>query len=173
MTTSTNTDTPKGVTLTDKTIKTVVSTIADDTKVGKKWKQAADLLRADGVTSASLDENKMYYMKTLVYPTFSPDMLAAFLSPAKGLSDTQIGMRNHVRTDSASRYGKIKRYIKEAEVAELTPEDNATPRAKKTMGQTLAPILDAWIKKVENAEAVDFSATEMLKYLKSARVLIK
>lgn len=168
-------DAPKGIKLSTDTIKAVHSTINNDTKVVKQWKHSSDLLRADGVTSQELKDNRMYYMETLVYPTFSPDMLAAFLAPAKGLSDVQLGMRNHVRTESASRFGKIARYVAQAEQAELLPKDTTTGarQDKKTMGQTLAPILDAWIKKVENAEAVDFSATEMVKYLKSARVLIK
>jgi hypothetical protein len=167
-------DTPKGVTLSAETIKAVHSTINDDAKVAKRWKHAADLLRVDGVTSESLSSDRAYYMKALVYPTFSPDMLAAYTAPPKGLSDIQKAMREIVRTESASRFGKIARHIKTAEQEEtMTDETTGARHAKKTIGQTLAPILDAWIKKVENAEAVDFSATEMLKYLKSARVLIK
>jgi hypothetical protein len=41
------------------------------------------------------------------------------------------------------------------------------------MATRLKRDLTAWIDKVEKAEAVTFSATEMVKYLKSASALIK
>jgi hypothetical protein len=114
-------------------------------------------------------------MELLVYPTFSPEKLTAWRTPPKARSEVQDGLHEIVRKESASRFAKIARHIKDAEQKELLPKDEATGarHAKKTIGQTLSPILDGWIKKVENAEAVDFSATEMLKYLKSARALIK
>jgi hypothetical protein len=160
--------------LTPETIKEVIATIAADAAVNNRWRKAADLLRAEGVTSERLksDEGRAYYHATLVYPSFTLLEVALYQGAAKGLSTSELGTKKHVASEIGARYGKICRHVAKSEADELTQEESKS-YARKSIGTNLSKVLDGWTKKIENADSVDFSATLMLEYLRKARALIK
>ena len=160
--------------LTPETIKEVIATITADTAVQNRWKMAADLLRSEGVTSERLksDEGRAYYHNALVYPSFTLLEVTLYQGAAKGLSTSELGTKKHVASEIGARYGKICRHVAKSEADELT-NDEAKSYARKSIGTNLSKVLDAWTKKIEGADSVDFSATLMLEYLRKARALIK
>ena len=58
-------------------------------------------------------------------------------------------------------------------VVETLKAQGVVDKKVSDMATRLKRDLTAWIDKVEKAEAVTFSATEMVKHLKSASALIK
>ena len=165
-----------GVTITDETVSTVVDVLKADAGVQKKWKKAADSLRADGVTGEML-ESDADFRKTfkvgVVLLSFTKLEQAIYAKPTTSLSDEEKVTRRFVTTEMGSRLGKVTRYVKAAEKEESLTDDERSARRIAELAIRLGKGLDYWIGKVEKAAAVTFSATQMIQHLKAARALIK
>jgi hypothetical protein len=98
---------------------------------------------------------------------------AIYAKPVTALSDEEKVTRRFVTTEMGSRLGKVIRHVAAAEKEEMMTDDERGARKVADLATRLKRDLTAWIDKVEKAEAVTFSATQMVKHLKDAAALIK
>jgi hypothetical protein len=165
-----------GVTIQHDTVLNVSETLKLQAGVDKKWKKAADALRADGVTSEMLEtdaEFRKVFKVGVVLLSFTKLEQAIYAKPRTALSDEEKVTARFVQTELGSRLGKVARHVKQSEKDEQMTD--AERGAKKTaeLATRLKKDLTYWIDKVEKAEAVTFSATQMVQHLKAASALIK
>jgi len=164
------------ITLSGGTVTKVIDVIKNDVGVQKKWVAAADALRADGVTSKFLTENqdaRDAFKKSVVLMTFTVLERSILEKPVHALSDEQKVTRRWVQQQIGNRLDKVIKHIERAEKEEEMSDDERGARKVASIGARLSKDLTRWIEKIEKAEKVDFSATEMVKALKAAKALIK
>jgi hypothetical protein len=162
--------------LSAETISTVVDTLKADTAVQKRWLKAADALRADGVTSDTLENDKDYrsaFKADVILLSFTKAEQAIMAKPATSLSDEEKVTKRWIIQQTGAKLVKVTGHVRKAEQEELLSDEERGAKKVSDMATRLKRDLTAWIDKVEKAEAVTFSATEMVKYLKSASALIK
>jgi hypothetical protein len=163
-------------TLSAETITTVVDTLKADTAVQKRWLKAADALRAEGVTSETLDGDKEYrdaFKKNVILLSFTKTEQAIMAKPATSLSDEEKVTKRWIIQQTGAKLVKVTGHVRNAEREEELTDDERGAKKVSDMATRLKRDLTKWIDKVEKAEAVTFSATEMVKALKSAAALIK
>lgn len=157
-------------------ISTVVETLKADATVQKKWVKTADALRAEGVTSDFLSNDTEYrdaFKKDVILLSFTKTEQAIMAKPNTSLSDEEKVTKRWVQNQTGAKLVQVTKYVRKAEQDELLSDDERGAKKVSDMATRLKRDLTAWIDKVEKAEAVTFSATEMVKYLKSASALIK
>ena len=162
--------------LTVATIAAVVDTLKADATVQKRWLKTADLLRAEGVTSEQLEgdaEYKKAFKQNVILLSFTKLEQAIMAKPATSLTDEDKVTKRWVMQQTGAKLSTVTKYVKRSEQEELLSDDERGAKKVSDMATRLKRDLTAWIDKVEKAEAVTFSATEMVKYLKSASALIK
>ena len=162
--------------LTAECVSTVVETLKLQNSVDKKWKKAADSLRAEGVTSESLTNDNEYrdmFLRDVVMLSFTKIEQAIYAKPLTACSDEEKVTRRFVQTERTSRLGKVVRHVKKSEVEEMMTDDERGAKKVADMATRLKRDLTVWIEKIEKADAVTFSATQMIKHLKDASALIK
>ena len=157
-------------------VSTVVETLKAQAGVEKKWVKAADALRAEGVTSDMLTNDKEVrasFKKDVILLSFSKTEQAITAKPHTALSDEEKVTKRWVVTETGSRLGKVIRHVKKAEDDEAMTDEERGAKKVADLATRLKKDLTYWIEKVEKAEAVTFSAVNMIKYLKDASALIK
>ena len=157
-------------------ITNVVETLKAQGVVDKKWVKTADVLRAEGVTSETLDGDKEYrdaFKKNVILLSFTKTEQAIMAKPATSLSDEEKVTKRWIIQQTGAKLVKVTGHVRKAEQEEMMTDDERGAKKVSDMATRLKRDLTAWIDKVEKAEAVTFSATEMVKYLKSASALIK
>ena len=162
--------------LTADAINLTVATLKDDNAVQKKWKKTADVLRAEGVTSEHLTNDNEYrdgFLRDVVMLSFTKLEQAIYAKPLTACSDEEKVTRRFVQTERTARLGKVVRHVKKAEVEEMMTDDERGAKKVADMATRLKRDLTVWIEKIEKADAVTFSATQMIKLLKDASALIK
>jgi hypothetical protein len=162
--------------LTAECVSTVVETLKAEAGVQKRWVKAADMLRAEGVTSETLGNDKEYrdaFKRDVVLLSFTKTEQAIMAKPATALSDEEKVSKRWVQQQLGSRLNKVIQHVKRAEDEEAMDDDERGARAVASMETRLKRDLTKWIEKVEKAEAVTFSATKMLEHLRNASALIK
>lgn len=158
------------------TVNFVVETLKAEAGVQKRWVKAADMLRADGVTSDVLtkdDEFRKMFKTSVILLSFTATEQKIIAKPHTSLTDEEKVTKRWVQQQMGTRLNRVAQYVKKAEDDEAMTDDERGARKVADMATRLKRDLTAWIDKVEKAEAVTFSATEMVKYLKSAAALIK
>jgi hypothetical protein len=163
-------------TLSAEAIAITVDTLKADTAVQKRWLKAADVLRSEGVTSETLDGDKEYrdaFKKNVILLSFTKAEQAIMAKPATSLSDEEKVTKRWIIQQTGAKLVKVTGHVRKAEQEELLSDEERGAKKVSDMATRLKRDLTAWIDKVEKAEAVTFSATEMVKYLKSASALIK
>jgi hypothetical protein len=166
----------KALKLSTATIAAVVDTLKAEAGVAKRWVKAADMLRAEGVTSELLSNDKEVrdgFKKDVVLLSFTKTEQSIMALPATALSDEQKVTKRWVQQQVGSRLNRVIQHVKKAEDEELMSDDDRGAKKVADLATRLKRDLTAWIDKVEKAEAVTFSATQMVKYLKDASALIK
>ena len=93
--------------------------------------------------------------------------------PQTALSDEEKVTKRWVQQQVGSRLNRVIQHVKKAEDEEAMSDDERGARKVADLATRLKRDLTAWIDKVEKAEAVTFSATQMVKLLKEASALIK
>ena len=162
--------------LTASCIATVVDTLKADATVQKRWLKAADMLRAEGVTADILDNDADYrkaFKSNVILLSFTKTEQAIMAKPQTSLSDEEKVTKRWVMQQTGAKLSTVTKYVRKAEQEELLSDDERGAKKVSDMATRLKRDLTAWIDKVEKAEAVTFSATEMVKHLKSAAALIK
>ena len=162
--------------LSAETITTVVDTLKAQGVVDKKWLKTADALRAEGVTAETLDGDKEYrdaFKKNVILLSFTKTEQAIMAKPTTSLSDEEKVTKRWIVQQTGAKLVKVTGHVRKAEQEEMMTDDERGAKKVSDMATRLKRDLTAWIDKVEKAEAVTFSATEMVKYLKSASALIK
>lgn len=157
-------------------VATVVETLKADTAVQKRWLKAADSLRSEGVTSDILDSDKEFrdaFKKNVILLSFTKTEQAIMAKPTTSLSDEEKVSKRWIIQQTGAKLVKVTSHVRKAEQDEMLSDDERGAKKVADMATRLKRDLTAWIDKVEKAEAVTFSATEMVKYLKSASALIK
>ena len=157
-------------------ISNVVETLKAQGAVDKKWLKTSDVLRSEGVTSEQLQSDKDYrdwFKKNVILLSFSKLEQAIMVKPATSLSDEEKVTKRWIIQQTGAKLVKVTSHVRTAEQNELLSDDEKGAKKVSDMATRLKRDLTAWIDKVEKAEAVTFSATEMVKYLKSASALIK
>jgi hypothetical protein len=164
------------LTLTADAVSITVETLKADNAVLKKWKKAADILRSEGVTAEKLTNDSEYrsaFKTQVVLLSFTKLEQAIYAKPTTSLSDEEKVTKRFVTTELGSRLGKVARHVNKAEQEEAMTDDERGARKVADMATRLKKDLAVWIEKIEKAEAVTFSATQMIKHLKDASALIK
>ena len=162
--------------LSAETISTVVETLKAQTAVEKRWLKTADLLRSEGVSSDTLTNDTEYrdaFKKNVILLSFTKTEQAIMAKPTTSLSDEEKVTKRWVIQQTGAKLVKVTGHVRKAEQEELLSDEERGAKKVSDMATRLKRDLTAWIDKVEKAEAVTFSATEMVKYLKSASALIK
>lgn len=163
-------------TLSAETISTVVETLKADTAVQKRWVKAADAMRSEGVTAETLDNDKEFrdaFKKNVILLSFTRTEQAIMAKPTTSLSDEEKVTKRWIVQQTGAKLVKVTSHVRKAEQEEMLSDDERGAKKVSDMATRLKRDLTAWIDKVEKAEAVTFSATEMVKFLKSASALIK
>ena len=166
----------KALKLSPACITAVVDTLKAEAGVAKRWVKSADMLRAEGVTSDLLSNDKEVrdgFKKDVVLLSFTKTEQSIMAMPATALSDEQKVTKRWVQQQVGSRLNRVIQHVKKAEDEETMSDDERGAKKVADLATRLKRDLTAWIDKVEKAEAVTFSATQMVKYLKDASALIK
>jgi hypothetical protein len=157
-------------------ISTVVETLKAEAAVQKRWLKAADMLRAEGVTSDTLANDKEYrdaFKKNVVLLSFTKTEQAIMAKPQTSLSDEEKVTKRWIQHQTGSRLTRVEQYVKKSELDEMLNDDEREARKVASLETRLKKNLTYWIDKVEKAEAVTFSATQMLQHLKAASAMLK
>ena len=165
----------KAVKLSQSAVADTVSVLKADGALEKRWVKCSDTLRAEGVTSEMLTsdtEFRKYFKEEVILLAFSKLEQSIMALPATALSDEQKVTKRYVQQQLGVKLGRVTKYVKKAEQDEAMTDEERGAKKVSDMATRLKRDLTAWIDKVEKAEAVTFSATEMVKYLKSASALI-
>jgi hypothetical protein len=163
-------------TLSAELVTTVVETLKADNAVQKRWVKTADELRAEGVTAETLESDKDfrdYFKKNVILLSFTKTEQAIMAKPVTSLSDEEKVTKRWIVQQTGSKLTKVTSYVRKAEQEELLTDEERGAKKVSDMATRLKRDLAAWIDKVQKAEAVTFSATEMVKHLKAAEALIK
>jgi hypothetical protein len=166
----------KAVRLSQSAIADTVSVLKADGALEKRWLKCSDTLRSEGVTSELLssdEEFRKYFKYEVVLLAFSKLDQSIMALPTTALSDEQKVTKRYVQAQLGVKLGRVSKYVKASEMAETMTDEEKGAKKVSDMATRLKRDLTAWIDKVEKAEAVTFSATEMVKYLKNASALIK
>jgi hypothetical protein len=167
---------PMKLTLTAECVSTVVDTLKAQAGVEKKWVKAADALRAEGVTSQMLDNDKEFrdsFKKDVILLSFTKAEQAIAAKPHTALSDEEKVTKRWIQQQLGSRLAVVQKHVTRSEKEETMTDEERGARKVADLATRLKRDLTSWIDKVEKAEAVTFSATQMVKYLKDASALIK
>ena len=162
--------------LTAEAVTVTVETLKAEAGVQKRWLKTADVLRAEGVTSEALTNDKEYrdaFLKDVVLLSFTKTEQAIMAKPQTTLSDEEKVTKRWIRQQMGSRLTRVAQYVRKAEEDEAMGEDERDARRVASLETRLKRDLTKWIEKVEKAEAVTFSATKMLEHLKAASALLK
>ena len=157
-------------------VSVVVETLKAEVGVQKRWVKAADSLRAEGVTSEQLGNDKEFrdaFKKNVVLLSFTKAEQAIAGKPTTALSDEEKVTKRWIAQQVGSRLNKVVQHVRKAEEEEAMDDDEKGARRIASMDARLKRDLTKWIEKIEKAEAVTFSATKMLEHLKAASALIK
>ena len=166
----------KAVKLSQSAIEDTVNVLKAEGVLEKKWVKVADGLRAEGVTAEMLEgdeEFRKYFKYEVILLAFSKVDQSIMALPTTALSDEQKVTKRYVQAQLGVKLGRVSKYVKASEMAETMTDEEKGAKKVSDMATRLKRDLTSWIDKVEKAEAVTFSATEMVKYLKSASALIK
>ena len=162
--------------LTPECVTVVVDTLKAEAGVQKRWLKAADMLRAEGVTSESLNNDREFrdaFKRDVVLLSFTKPEQAIMAKPQTVLSDEEKITKRWVQQQIGSRLNRVTQYVKKAEEEEALGDDERDARRVASLETRLKRDLVKWIDKVEKAEAVTFSATKMLELLKAASAMLK
>lgn len=136
-----------------------------------------DILQAEGVQSSMLvapkgDADRTLYdaIKASVVAGFDATKRKLLEMPTKGMSDAQKKAKSKAQQSIGGWIGTLKRDLAKRE--EVESADNA-PGTKSTFEARLKRDLTKYIAQIEKLEGAKFPVVDMLKYLKSANVLIK
>ena len=154
----------------------VVETLKAEAGVAKRWVKSADMLRAEGVTSEALSNDKEMrdsFKRDVILLSFTKAEQAIMAKPQTALSDEEKITKRWVQQQVGSRLNRVIQHVKKAEDEESMTDDERGARKVADLASRLKRDLTAWIDKVEKAEAVTFSATKMLEHLRNASALIK
>ena len=157
-------------------IDTGIDTLKSDKANDKKWLRFSDMLRGQGVTSEALTADKELrdqIKKQIILPSFTKAEQAIAAKPRTALSDEEKITARYVTTETGTKLGKIIRHVRKAEQDETMTDEERGARKVADLATRLKKDLTYWIEKIEKAEAVTFSATQMIKHLKDASALIK
>jgi hypothetical protein len=154
----------------------VVETLKAEAGVQKRWVKAADMLRAEGVTAETLNNDREYrdsFKKNVVLLSFTKTEQAIMAKPQTSLSDEEKVTKRWIQQQIGSRLNRVVQFVKRAEEEEALGDDEREARRVASLETRLKRDLAKWIDKVEKAEAVTFSATQMLQHLKAASAMLK
>lgn len=154
----------------------VVETLKAESAVGKRWKRAADLLRAEGVTSEILKEDKDFRMKfqlEVITLSFNQTEQGILAKPGTVLTEAEKVTKRYLIQQKGSLLSKVIKHVSRAEEEEALSEEEKGARRVATLSTRLKADLTKWIARIEKAEDVSFSATLMIKGLKECAALIK
>jgi hypothetical protein len=157
-------------------ISTVVETLKAEAAVQKRWLRSADMLRAEGVTSDTLENDKEYrdaFKKNVILLSFTKTEQAIMAKPHTSLSEEERISKRWIQQQMGARFTRVEQYVKKSELEEMLSDEEREARKVASLETRLKKSLTDWIDKVEKAEAVTFSATQMLQHLKAASAMLK
>lgn len=162
--------------LTAECVTVVVETLKAEAGVAKRWVKSADMLRAEGITSEALNNDKELrdaFKRDVILLSFTKAEQAIKAKPQTALTDEEKVTKRWVDQQIGSRLNRVIQHVAKAEKEEMMTDDERGARKVADMATRLKRDLSAWIDKIEKAEAVTFSATQMIQHLKAASALIK
>lgn len=162
--------------LSEQSCSAVVEVLKAQAGVDKKWRTAADLLIADGLTVDTMDNDKEWrkaFKADVVLLSFTKLEQAIVNKPTTTLSDEQKVTKRYVQMQLGARYNKVRSYLARAEREASMSDDEREAQHRDTMRVRLQKDLEKWIDKIQKAEAVDFPASAVVKDLQSALSWVK
>jgi hypothetical protein len=160
------------VVLSGSTVTALGNALKSENKNERVWKEAADLCRADRVTSAMLetvknggDADLRTQVKAVVVTTFTEAEKALLVADAKSLDDVKKMNRKIAQQKVGARLDLIKSHIRKAEKA----EESGEAEAPKTAVQRIHADLDKAIAKLQKLEAATFDVVEVQKRINAAK----
>ena len=143
----------------------------------KRVSKFLDILEAEGIKSNMLkapvkgaDSSFYDAFKVAVVAGFDAPKRKLLEMPTKGLSEAQKDAKRKAQQSVGAYIGNIRRDLAKRE--EVESADSA-PGTKSTFEARLKRDLAKYIAQIEKLEGAKFPVVDMLKYLKSASVLIK
>lgn len=152
------------------TSKAVVAAIGLGVKAEHALKSSAELLFADGVRVATMQDKawRVEFVADVISKTFPAADWAAYLKPGKALSELEKAHKEVVKKKVERRYNTVAKYVKDTEYEESLDDDSRTARQTTTFEARLRKSLDSWIKKIQNRESLYFDGTKCVQHLKAA-----
>ncbi len=154
----------------------LVAVLREDSAVSKRFLKAADMLRAEGVTSDMLRSDADFraaFRANVIMLSFSKTDQAIAAKAPTLLTDAERVSRRYIHTECGSRIAKVIKYVERSEKNEMITDEERGAQASATLSTRLHRDLVAWIGRIEKAERVDFPAAPMVSKLKEALSLIK
>ena len=143
----------------------------------KKDVKLLDTLQAEGIQSSMLvapkgDADSSFYnaIKASVVAGFDATKRKLLEMPTKGMSEAQKKAKRDAQQSIGAYIGNIRRDLAKREAVENA---DSAPSPQSTFESRLKRDLTKYIAQIEKLEGAKFPVVEMLKYLKSANVLIK
>ena len=162
--------------LTAECVTAVVETLKAEAGVAKRWVKAADMLRAEGITSESLNNDKELrdaFKRDVILLSFTKAEQAIKAKPQTALTDEEKVTKRWVDQQIGSRLNRVIQHVAKAEKEEQMTDEERGARRVADMEVRLKRDLTVWIEKIKKAEAVKFSAVKMIQCLSDAVALIK
>lgn len=160
------------MTLSKETRASGIQCLRSDQTVAKRWIAFSDLLRSEGVSAQSVSANGAHreeIKEGIVIPSLSKEAQKLLTADIKTLTENQKEFRRKISMEVGARLGKIARHLRARE----REEEENSPRSRSTLEERLRKDLGALIIRVQKAEKVSFSATNMIKHLTEALALVK
>ena len=96
--------------LTQETITTTVETLKAEAGVQKRWLKSADMLRADGVTSEALTNDKEFrdsFKRDVILLSFTKTEQAIMAKPQTALSDEEKVTKRWIQQQTGNRLSRV------------------------------------------------------------------
>lgn len=156
--------------LSEKAINATVDAAKNQIGVDKKWLVCADALRAEGVTVATLTEDKEWrkaFKEEVLLLAFNKTQQAIFSTPTRNLSEEQKVTKKFVQQQLGKLHSRVTSYVRRAEEEETMDDDEREVRQAKELGAWIVATAEKIIDKVQKAPAVSFPAVKVLEDARS------
>jgi hypothetical protein len=160
-------------------IEAITSYVKGEIAHDKRTSKFLDVLQAEGIRSDMLkapakgaDSSFYDAFKASVIAGFDAGKRKLLETPTKGMSDSQKKAKREAQQSIGAYIGNIRRDLTKRE-SEGEGEGEGEGNPTSTFESRLKRDLAKYIAQIEKLEAAKFPVIDMLKYLKSAIVLIK
>ena len=117
--------------LTAECVTVVVETLKAEAGVQKRWVKAADMLRAEGITSEGLNNDKELrdgFKRDVVLLSFTKTEQGIMAKPQTALSDEEKVTKRWIQQQVGSRLNRVIQHVAKSEAEEAMSDDERGAR---------------------------------------------